>query len=112
MSEIFIQIPSLTIKEGSSFNATAYFRSGDAASAPTTARYRVDCLTTGKILQDWASIATPAANNTIAMTATFNAIQNQNNRSEIKQLTVETEEGTDAQTRESLTYLVENIRGF
>jgi len=111
MSEIFIQIPQLRIKEGSSFNATASFRSGAAASAPSTAKYRVDCITTGKVLQDWTSL-TVAASVTIAMTATFNAIQNQNNRSEIKQLTVETEEDTTTQTRESRTYVVENIRGF
>lgn len=108
---VYIKIPQLTVKEGSAFTATSYFRSGEAASAPTTASYRVDCLTTGKVLTDWASL-TPAASIAISISPTENAIQNVANRDEIKQLTVARDPDTATQERESVTWKVENIRGF
>ena len=52
-----------------------------------TAKYRVDCLTTGKKLTDWTSL-TPAVSNSITMTATHNAMQDENNTRERKQITV------------------------
>jgi len=112
MTDTFIHIPKPRVKEGSSFNATAYFRdSSDAAEAPATAKYRVDCLTTGAVLQDWTSLVV-AVSNTIAMTATFNAIREQGNRIERKQLTVAADPGGDTQTRDSRVWIVENIDNF
>ena len=108
---VHINIPLLNQKEGTSFNATAYFRSGDAASAPTTASYRLDCLSTGTVLQDWTSL-TPAVSITIPITATNNAIQDNSNRYEKKQLTVAANPDTATQEREYVTYKIENIRGF
>lgn len=107
---IYINLPSPFTKEGSSFVAKAYFRSGTAASTPTSARYRVDCLTTGKSLTDWTSL-TPAAVINITVTSTDNAIQDQGNRVEIKQITVEENTGT-SQTRDTQQWEVRNIRGF
>lgn len=111
MPDIYIKIPKPTIKEGSSFTATAYFRSDAAGAAPTTAKYRVDCLTTGKNLTGWTSL-TPAASINITITATENAIQAQSNRIEKKQLTIAGDPDTSIQTRETITWNVENIRGF
>ena len=109
MSELYITIPQLKQKEGSSFTATAYFRDGEAASAPTTAKYRVDCLTTGTTLQDWTTL-TPAVSNSIAITATHNAIQDQSNKTEKKQITVSGNHDTATQFRNTVTYKIENIR--
>jgi len=111
MSEVYINIPQLKQKEGSSFTATAFFRLDDAANAPTTASYRIDCLSTGKVLQDWTSL-TPAVSNTIAITATHNAIQNQSNKFEKKQISVAANPDTATQVRESVEYKIENIRNF
>ena len=111
MLDTYIQIPNPKVKEGSSFTATAYFRSAGAASAPTAAKYRVDCLTTGKTLTDWTTL-TPAVSNSITLTATHNAIQDQSNMFEKKQLTVASDPDTSTQTRDTMVYKVENIRGF
>lgn len=111
MPDTYIKIPFLKQQEGSSFTATAYFRNADAAEAPTTAKFRLDCLTTGKVLQDWTTL-TPAASISISITATHNAIQNQSNRFEKKQLTVSSNHGTATQHRETAQWMVENIRGF
>jgi choline dehydrogenase-like flavoprotein len=87
MTDVYITLPKPQTNEGSSFTATAYFRSGDAEDTPTVAKYRVDCLTTGKKLTDWTSL-TPSVSNSITMTATHNAMQDENNTRERKQITV------------------------
>ena len=111
MPETYVQVPHLQTKEKSSFNATAYFRVADAATAPTTAKYRVDNLTARKELKDWTSL-TPAVSNTIAMTSTFNAIQNESNRIEKVQLTVAADPDGDTETRDTVTWNILNLRGF
>lgn len=111
MPNVYIQIPQPRTREGSSFTATARFRNGATAEAPTTAKYRIDCLTTGVVVADWTSLSAAASIN-IPITATHNAIQNQSNRSEQKQLTVASDPDTSTQTRESVVWRVENIRGF
>lgn len=111
MPDVFIQIPKPFTREGSSFTATARFRNGATAEAPTTAKYRVDCLTTGAVLADWTSLSV-AASIAIPITATHNAIQDQCNRVEQKQLTVASDPDTSTQTRSTAVWKVENIRGF
>jgi hypothetical protein len=108
MPDVHVTVPVIKTQEGSSFDAIAYFRQAGTATAPTTAKYRVDCLTTGKELQDWTSL-TPAVSNTIAMTATFNAIQRNSNRSERKQLIVASDPDAADQTRDQITWKVENL---
>ena len=108
MTDVFVTIPIIKTQEGSSFDATAYFRVAGVASASTTAKYRVDCLTTGKELQDWTTL-TPAVSITIPITATFNAIQWQSNRTEKKQLIVASDPGETDQTRDKVIWVVENI---
>jgi len=111
MPEVYINIPQLEQQEGSSFNATAYFRNGEAAEAPTTAKYRIDCLKTGTVLQEWTTLS-PAVSNSIAITAAHNAIQDQSNKFEKKQLTVAANPDTATQFRAVTTWKVKNIRGF
>ena len=111
MPNVYIQNPVLKVKEGSSFNVTAYFRNGDAAQASTTAKYRIDCLTTGSVLKEWTSL-TVAVSISIPITATHNAIQNSRNVSETKQITVASDPDTDTQTRDVSSWVVQNIQGF
>ena len=107
--QVTIVIPRPAFHEGSAFTATAYFRdrATAAASTPTTAKYRVDCLTTGVNLQDWTTL-TPAASIPISITATHQAIQNSSNRSEVKQLTVSADHGLAAQARDVMSWTVNN----
>lgn len=111
MTDTYLYIPKLVQKEGSSFTATAYFRTAKASATPTTAHYRVDCLTTGKNLTDWTSLAV-ATSIDISIPATDNAIQHAENQREKKQITVAADKGTSTETRDTKTYFVKNIRGF
>jgi len=111
--QIAIQIPKSIWKEGSAFIATAYFRlrSTAAAVTPTTVHYRVDDLTTGKELIDWTSV-TPASNVTIAITSTFNDIQDDTSHRETKQLTIRADGGTDTEHLETIEWMVTNLLGI
>jgi len=111
MPDVFISSPNPRTKEGSSFAVTAYFRnSSNAATAPTTSRYRIDCLTTGKEITDWTSL-TPAVSNSISITATENKIQDHHRTTETKQIIVESDTGLDAQTRAVSIWKTENMVG-
>ncbi len=111
MSEVYINIPQLKYSEGSSFSATAYFREGEASEVPTTASYRLDCLTTGKELKDWTAL-TPAASIAIAIKATENALQNQSNKNEKKQITVARNPDGATQVRRTRTWKVINNKAL
>ena len=111
MTDVFITIPKPLVKERSKITATCYCRDGDSSDTPTTADYRIDCLTTGTTIQDWASL-TPAASISISITPTHNRIVNSGNKREKKQLTVSADRGTSSETRDTIIWKVENIRGF
>lgn len=108
---VAIQLPRLRVNEGSSFVATAYFRTDGDESTPTNVYYRIDNLTTGEVIADWTSVSA-AANASISVTATHNAIRSQCNRAEKLQLTVDADHDLATQVREAVVYEVENVRGF
>ena len=109
---IAIQIPKSRWTEESAFIATAYFRlrSTAAAVTPTTVKYRIDCLKTGKELADWTTVSA-ASNVSIAITMTHNKIQDDGNRSERKQLIVEADSDLATQHRDKIVWIVENLQG-
>lgn len=111
--QVEIQLPVTIVPEGTTFTATAYFRtrSTKAASVPTNVYYRVDCLTTKEQLQDWTVVST-AGNVSITMTAAFNAIQDDSNQWERKQLTVMADRGLSTQAVNRAYYKVENVFGY
>lgn len=110
---VFIQLPKLRVKEDSAFTATVNFRtrSTGAAATPTNVKYRLDCLTTGLQLADWTTVSA-ASSVSISITATHNAIQNDSNELERKQLTVALDHGLSTQHTETAEWIVENVYGF
>ena len=111
--QIAIQVPRPRVMEGSAFTATAYFRNRatSAASAPSAVRWRVDCLTTGREVVGWTS-ATAAASITISVPPAANAIHDDANFLERRQLVVEADAGLSTQERQAVTWEVKNIRGI
>ena len=109
MTDVYITQPNPVIEESSSFTATTYFRNGDSADTPTTAQYRVDCLTTGKTLTEWTDLSV-STSNTITVTSSDNDIQDDYNALEKKRVTVQANQGTNTQTRDSVTWKVRNQR--
>jgi hypothetical protein len=111
--QIAIVIQKTRVQEGSGFVATAYFRNRSDASAdtPSTVKYRLDCLTTGQQILDWTSV-TAGESVSITVTGAQNAILNDDNDYEVKQLTVESDVGSADQCRGRKTWRVENIYGL
>lgn len=111
MISTYIVIPQDAVQEGSSFTATAYFRVLDASTVPTTVRYRIDGISTGKKIRDWTSL-TPAASIAFTITPDDNEIVSNTRREERRQLTVETNTDLDTQTRERIFWNVKRIEEF
>ena len=111
--QIEIQLPVTRVPEATGFTAVAYYRTRTTQSAatPTTIHYRVDCLTSKTTLKDWTSIA-PSTNNSISITSTMNAIQMDINKSERKQIIVQSDRGLDTQATGSARWVVDNLYGI
>lgn len=111
--QVEISLPKTIVLEESTFPATAYFRTRatKAATAPTTIRYRVDDLKTGKILTDWTSVSA-AASVTITITAANNEIQDNASRLERKQLIVQADAGLSTQVNGKVQWRVRNLQGI
>ena len=110
MPDTYVNIPKPVVGERSSFNATSYYRSSGAASAPTTAAYRIDCVKTGTVIADWTSL-TPAVSISIPITSNNNRIIDRSNANEKRLLTVAADKDTTTETRDSIEYIVNN-RGW
>ena len=108
-----------TVNERNSLTLRVEFSDADdAPSAPATAHWRLDCVTSNKQLQDWTAF-TPVAiydelgnvsaiQSDISVDAALNAIQQDGNRREIKEFTVAAELDTAGEYSESLQYAVIN----
>lgn len=85
-------------------------RRGDDGSlvTPTSLKYRVDCTTNNQPITDWTSLA-PAATTTVVVPAASNAIINDGNGYEDKQVTVMTDEGLDTQETTTQVWRVRNL---
>ncbi len=111
MIDTYINIPKNAVQEESSFTATVYFRLVDAATVPTTARYRVDDTTTGKAIRAWTDL-TPAASIEITMNPNDNLIVSNTRREERRRMTIETDTDLDTQTRTNAYWSVKSIDEF
>lgn len=111
MINTYIIIPRNAVQEKSSFTATVYFRDADASTVPTTARYRIDCSTTGEAIRAWTDL-TPAASIEITITPDDNKIVSTQRREERRQITVETNTDLYTQTRERAYWTVKSIDEF
>ena len=105
---VYVTIPQPKVPEGSSFTATAYFRDGETASAPSALKYRVDDVTNNIALTDWTSVS-PGESVSISITSTENKIQAEWNRYEKRRLTVSAEPDATNQTRGFVDWTVENL---
>lgn len=81
-----------------------------AAFTPTTARYRLDDLTSGTEVIAWTTIATPSSSMTVTIPATANVIVDTNLPEETKVFTLESDFGTSAAQTQDFRYQVRNLR--
>jgi len=80
-----------------------------AEEAPSSATYRIDCLTNGQEIRDDTAL-TPAASIEITLGAADNAIINQENTTERRLVTVTASYGADDELNDEYEYNVKNLR--
>lgn len=103
---------AVQINERSRLPVTIQFADGNwVVTAPNSARYRIDCETTGQVIQDWLDL--PAGARVVAtVTATQNAIIDDHNRFETKVMAVEANYSLETQYTDSFKWKVKNLQGF
>ena len=111
--QVEIGIPITVVPEETTFTVTTHHRtrSTKAGAIPTTIHYRVDCLTTKRQITDWTAVSTPAASNSIVITATENQILEDGNNRETKQITIKLDDGLTTQVMKPKRWIVENLLG-
>jgi hypothetical protein len=96
--------------EEDSFNLYAKsYDEDDEPSTPTTARYKIECLTSGRNIRAWTTL-TPAQSMLIAVEPDDNAIVYNANRLERRQLTVQTDFDTVTQKVKTIEWDVRNLQ--
>ena len=108
-----LQQGTKTIKERSWSQITATFlNASKVATAPTSARYRIDDITNGskREILDWTAIGTPAATETVTITTAQNRILSEGSVRELRQVTVEATVSSGS-FREAYQYEIINLAG-
>lgn len=85
-------------------------RATAALSTPTNISYRIDDLATGAVVLDWTSVSADDEI-TLTVTPTQNALQDQCNAYEVREVSVASDYGLATQVIDSVTYTVENLAG-
>src|SRR5688572_9643249 len=87
-----------------------FLDTGGLPSIPTTARYRIECLTTQRMMRDWTEI-TPASEVEIIITSSDNAINNNRNSTERRLIIIQSNYDTDTQKSTTDEWVVRNLQG-
>ena len=99
-----------TVNEGSTSYLTVNFKDKDGVlAAPTSIEYRIDCITTGTAIKEATPVSPPASSVEIEIDSTENAIQDQDNNSERRLVTVTGTYGTEDKIVEEHEYDVINM---
>ena len=104
-----VSVPRPVVNEGSTFTATASFRTRSTAlaSTPTTVRYRVDDSCHGEITPWTSTTASSSVSVTLPSSAT--AIRDESAQREVRYLTFEADSGLSTQVRGQVAFEVENL---
>lgn len=91
-----------------------------APTIPATVHWRLDCQTTGTVLQDWTEVTPVTVSDETGITDVYalieipgalNAIQSDSNPRELKTLLVVAAKDQPSEYSEVLSYYVRNLRG-
>lgn len=105
-----VQVLDSVNEDSSKLIAITLLDSSEIPAAPSTLHYRIDCGTTGQQILDWTSISTPAATNTVTITATQNAIRYFSNAKELRKVSFVAVYSSGDQLQAECQYDVYNVR--
>jgi hypothetical protein len=98
------------IKEGSALSVSTGFTASNVATAPTTAKYRVDDPDSGREIVEWTDL-TPDTEISFVIAATANVCRTRRHL-ERRELVVMTDEDLEGQYVERVVYEVQNVGGI
>lgn len=102
------------VPEKSAFNVIASFWDDStdtwATNVPTTVRYRIDDPYLDREVLGWTTV-TPAAEVTVSITSSQNAILNNANKEERRQITFQANNGLTTQYSDTSQYFIQNLSG-
>jgi len=103
----------ITFNEGGTGYINADFQDKNKTSqVPTSARYRIDCKTNSVEVLDWTAIANPQSVHEITITSADNAIIDQTQEVETKEITVEATYGAGDVIPGQVAYGVKNLNNY
>lgn len=96
--------------EGTSGEIIFTFRDKNGnLEAPASARYRIDCKTTGTAVRAWTAIAGPISVQPVTISSSDTAIITVTNEVELKVVTIEGINGADDNVSHETIYEVKNL---
>ena len=100
------------VNEKTSFRVTTTFLDdNNAVATPSSARYRIDCLTNKQQILDWTAIGSLSTQVTINITSDQNAIINDANSEERKELVVESTNASGQASISNVRWDAVNLQG-
>ena len=81
------------------------------ALTPVTMSWKLRCITTDQDVNDWTAVTDPLAKQTIVVSGALNAIRDDSNAYEDKQVLIRLDNGLDTQEHAALLYRVRNLGG-
>lgn len=100
----------MIVNEGSSFSLNCKPYDDGESVTPGTARYKIECLTNGRTVHNWATL-TASASMDIPVIPDDNVILSEQNRVERRQMQVQTDFDTDDQGVFYYEWDVKNLQG-
>jgi hypothetical protein len=101
-----------TIEEGDQYPIRITIKDANGSPvAPSTLRYRVDCVTTGTTIIDWTALAASSSVD-LTIPSSANGIVNNANETETKQVTAQANYGTQSQLSKRYLYDVVNNSAY
>jgi len=124
MPQAYIQIPKPVVTEAANFDTVVHFRTSEIEQAdsgattniysPGTRKYRIDCLTTGTVIEDWTDFDTSIETGrgySFVVVPNSNRIIDRSNATEKRLITIAGDKGTAIESRDNIQYIVNN-RGW
>jgi hypothetical protein len=98
-------------EEGTLYFTVKFYDTDDALFTPSSAAYRIDCLTSGNEVRAWTDLI-PADVITIAVTGSDNQIYDEARSREIRQMVIKYADGSGNEQKSQIQYRVDNLKGI
>lgn len=98
------------VREGkTSYQPGAFVDKDGVEADPSSAEYRIDCLTSGTVIKDWTALATASGAFTITIPPSENALVNSDGKSERRRIRVRATYAADDKVEDAIVYELQSV---